>query len=231
MIIYFEGPDGSGKSTLLNTIYNDLINKGYKVDPQANRFIPTHPKAEYRVSERQLFRQLKRMSEDDSKVYLIDRGPISDIIYRVFDDYKPVTTPARVASFISAHMFNTVTIYCRTDLAEQKMLERGDDNPIAIQRHKEITKLYDLFMNGVICPDIQFDLLRMDAFRVCHAHISRSTRDCIRILPELSSVRFLPSVLVLPWPGVPFYPVLPKHRWSSGETLPESTQKTKNILP
>lgn len=173
MIIYFEGPDGSGKSTLLTAIDNDLINKGYDVDPQANRFIPTHPKAEKRVSERELFRQLKRMAKDNSTVYLIDRGPISDIIYRVFDDYKPVTTPRRVVDFITSHMFNTITIYCRTDLAEQKMLERGDENPIAIQRHKEITKLYDLFMNGVICPDIQFDYSKKNSLRTVMKYVEK----------------------------------------------------------
>ena len=169
MIIYFEGPDGSGKSTLLNTIYNDLVNKGYKVDPQANRFIPTHPKAEKRVSERQLYRALKKMATDDSTVYLVDRGPISDIVYRVFDDYKPVTTPRKIMQFMQEYFTKILTFYCRTDLAEKKMLERGDDNPVALKRHKELTRLYDTIMDCfdevLSAPIIKFDYSKKNSFR------------------------------------------------------------------
>lgn len=166
MIIYFEGPDGSGKSTLLTAIDNDLINKGYDVDPQANRFIPTHPKAEKRVSERQLFRQLKRMAKDDTCVYLIDRGPISDIVYRVFDNYKPVTTLDKFIDLILNDVGdNILLIYCRTDLAEQKMLERGDDNPVAIQKHKEITKVYDILMTTLMGIPLRFDYSKKNSMR------------------------------------------------------------------
>lgn len=149
MIIYLEGPDGSGKSTLLSSIANHIHNK-FKVDflSNANRFIPTHPKAENRVSEKELFRQLKRMAKDDKTVYIIDRGPISDLVYRVFDSYNWVTTPNKVIEFFKKYSNKIMTIYCRTDLAEKKMLERGDDNPIAKQKHKEITKLFDLFMSS-----------------------------------------------------------------------------------
>lgn len=169
MIIYFEGPDGSGKSTLLNTIYNDLVNKGYKVDPQANRFIPTHPKAEKRVSERQLYRALKKMANDNSTVFLVDRGPISDMIYRVFDNYNSVTTPRKFMRFMQDNFTTIITLYCRTDLAEKKMLERGDENPIAIQRHKEITKVYDMLMGSfdevLHAPILLFDYSKKNSLR------------------------------------------------------------------
>ena len=165
MIVYFEGPDGSGKSTLLNAIANDLINKGYKVDAQANSFIPTHPKAEYRVSERQLYRALKKMANDKSTVYLVDRGPISDIVYRVFDDYTPVTTYYKFMDFMAHNYFNILPIYCRTDLAEKKMLERGDENPIAIKRHKEITKVYDIIMNDTPLGDLRFDYSKKSSLK------------------------------------------------------------------
>ena len=178
MIIYFEGPDGSGKSTLLNTIYNDLVNKGYKVDPQANRFIPTHPKAEKRVSEKELFRQLKRMARDNSTVYLVDRGPISDIVYRVFDNYTPVTTFDKFMDFMAQNYFDIVTIYCRTDLAEQKMLERGDENPIAIQKHKEITKVYDIVMNGTPLSDLRFDYSKKNTLRIVMKKVNIFVRHC-----------------------------------------------------
>lgn len=181
MIIYFEGPDGSGKSTLLTAIYNDLINKGYSVDPQANRFIPTHPKAEHRVSSQQLFRALKKMAKDDSKVYLIDRGPISDFLYRVFDEYDWVTTPRQFIDFVNIYGFKIFTIYCRTDKAYEQMLARGDDNPVAIARHMELTNMFDLFMNSfehmASCYFYKFDYSKRTSMKTAMKQVNKFVKD------------------------------------------------------
>ena len=61
--------------------------------------------------------------------------------------------------------YNILTIYCRTDLAEQKMLERGDDNPIAIQRHKEITNVYDILMGIFMGLETRFDYSKKTSMR------------------------------------------------------------------
>ena len=42
-----------------------------------------------------------------------------------------------------------IPFFCDNDIAEQKMLERGDDNPIAIEKHKEITKCYRNYMTFI----------------------------------------------------------------------------------
>ena len=148
MIIMFEGPDGSGKSTLLTKIHEYLIEKYYidRVDACGNYWIPTHPKAPDRVSEEQLFSKLEAMIKDDT-VYLIDRGPISDCVYRVFDDNTTVTSIDKVKEFINKYNTKFMLIYCKTPDAEKYMRERGEDNPTSLQRHKELTKVYDLVMN------------------------------------------------------------------------------------
>ena len=156
MIIWLEGPDGSGKSTLKDSIYDTLTEGKYntnKVDANGELLIPTHPARDGRLNEQQLFKQLKKMVLSDC-VYIVDRGPRSDCIYRVFDNYKPVTTLNKVINFIKHYNNKIFLCYCRTDVAEEKMLERGDENPVALTRHKELTRLYDMVMGliSVNCP-------------------------------------------------------------------------------
>ena len=151
MIIYLEGPDGSGKSTLVNKLhkYLDKFNEFDKliVCSGAEQMIPTHPKKENRVTEKQLYQVLKRYVLDDEALFIIDRGPISDFLYRVFDNYSSVTTINKFINFVKQYNNKFMTIYCRTNVAEEKMNTRGDESEIALSRHKEITKVYDIFMS------------------------------------------------------------------------------------
>ena len=146
MIIYLEGPDGSGKTTLGDHIQDSLSGTGITTVFGPSLNIPTHPKHPNRVNEKQLFKSLKTMAESKTALFIIDRGPISDIVYRVFDDYQPVTTLSKVIDFFKKYNKKILTIYCCSDDAEKNMLARGDENPIALKRHKEITKVYDIVM-------------------------------------------------------------------------------------
>lgn len=143
MIIYLEGPDGSGKSTLAQDLAHEL-GHDYKVNASANLRIPTHPKSENRITERRLYSELKKMADSQTMIYIVDRGPISDIVYRVFDNHKPVTTLPKLIEFMRDNLKGIYTIYCCSNKAEENMLKRGDDNPIALTKHKEITKVYNL---------------------------------------------------------------------------------------
>lgn len=147
MIIIVEGVDGSGKSTLLNRLYTDFFDEVDKIEFNGEAYIPTHPKSLYRISEKSLYTQLNKMCKDKT-LYLVDRGPISDIIYRVFDNYKSVTTLDKLLNFISTHS-KIFYIYCNTDKSLEAMTERGDDNPIAFEKHKELKKLYNIVMGTI----------------------------------------------------------------------------------
>lgn len=152
MIVYLEGPDGSGKSTLLKEIHKSLTNmfenKIYVYD-NSNLLIPTHPKlGAERITEPLLYKRLKSMVHDNS-IHLVDRGPISDLVYRVFDNYTSVTNINKFKAFLEENDKRIFTIYCNSTLAEEKMKERGDDNPVALNKHKELSKLYDLIMSVI----------------------------------------------------------------------------------
>ena len=140
MIIYLEGPDGSGKSTLANEIAKYLKDEGYEVDRFAERNVSTHPTRPYRLDKMHLLDELKYM-ERDNTVHILDRGPLSDVVYRVFDNYEPVATMTDYLNFFASHA--AIIIYCRTGNAEKAMNDRGDDKILVNKEKNEITFLYD----------------------------------------------------------------------------------------
>lgn len=147
MIIYLEGVDGTGKSTLVRML-EDTLSKFGKVDAEGNKRIPTHPNKLDRVTQAKLFKELKSMARDNV-IHIVDRGPISDVIYRVFDKHTSVTTIDKVQDFLEEFNNRVLLIYCRNDSAKRNMLERGDENPIAIEQHEKLTKVFDIVMDLV----------------------------------------------------------------------------------
>lgn len=157
MIVYIEGVDGSGKSTLANKIANMCKKLGYKYDRYAESKISTNPTKSDRVNEDYLFEELRRMANDNSTIYILDRGPISDNIYRIFDNYKPVATLEELAKALNSYGNKIIIIYAKTGIAERAMITRGDDNPVALKHHKELSKVYDITMkllNLILCNKI-----------------------------------------------------------------------------
>lgn len=160
MIIYLEGPDGSGKSTLVDSIVDVLEGSNIQYMENAKVLVSTYPKDQDRLNEKQLFNTLKRMATANV-VYIVDRCFISDCVYRVFDNYKPVTTLHKCIEFLKKYNQKVFTIYCRTKDAENYMLKRGDDNPIAIEKHKEITRVYDMVM-ALVSANLKYNYFKYD---------------------------------------------------------------------
>lgn len=159
MIVYLEGPDGSGKSTL-NKVLTDTLLEITNVISDAESLISTHPARPGRVSKKELFSRLKTMA-NSKDVYILDRGPISDIVYRVFDDYKSVASVLDVMNFIQTYNNRVLIIHCDSDKAEENMLKRGEDNPVALEKHKELRKVYKLFMD-MLDATLPYNLIRYD---------------------------------------------------------------------
>lgn len=150
MIVYLEGVDGTGKTTLSNAILAGLkrVEKLKNLVGVGNcePVISTRPDKPGRISSKNLFQNVMNWAMDMDHVFILDRGPISDCIYRVFDDYEPVVNLKETLRLFKLIEFGTVIVHCDTDISEQKMLERGDDNPVAIARHKDIRRLYKTVM-------------------------------------------------------------------------------------
>lgn len=160
MLINLEGPDGSGKTTLSDAITAELIREDLPViqTKDGECKVDTHPKSRYRNKPSELISAITDMAYSDN-IFVLDRGPISDVVYRNFDDYESVITERQVYDLLFLLKRQIIIVYCRTDIAEQKMLERGDDNLIAIEKHKEITKKYDDILSYIInrCQVLRFD--------------------------------------------------------------------------
>lgn len=162
MIIYLEGPDGSGKTTLANKIAKLCEEQEVQIVPNGETLISTHPNRPDRITKENLFASLDDMAKSNT-VYILDRGPISDSIYRMFDNYEPVCKLEDIAKSFAQYLVNkqAIIIYTRSDKAEEAMLARGDDNPVALRRHKELTKAYDLIM-GVLNMTLRNTIMRFD---------------------------------------------------------------------
>lgn len=150
MIIYIEGVDGSGKSTLRDRLLKRLEQvknlRKIKIEPDGELLIPTRPDAYNRVNKEQLFEQLTTMATDPETVYICDRGPISDIIYRAFDEFEPVSSLNELMWFWLRNGLLIVVVHCVNDRSEELMLQRGEDNPVAIQYHKALKHMYQQIM-------------------------------------------------------------------------------------
>lgn len=146
MVIYLEGPDGSGKTSLTQQIEYQcklLSIPCTLAEPSIN----TNPSKPNRISKEKLMLALYEMLNDYKRVYILDRGPISDCIYRLFDNYEPVASLLDIANILSLYKDNLLLIYCNNSSAERYMLERGDDNKVAIEKHHKISYAYDMIMN------------------------------------------------------------------------------------
>lgn len=146
MIINIEGVDGTGKTTLATELYERLMQlaniKKIKVVRNAEPLISTHPKRPGRLTKEELKQKLSEMVNDNTTVYIIERGVLSDIIYRTFDEYEPVLSLLEYLSFSIVHQSRMIIVACETDNAEELMKARGDDNLISLTRHKELTYIY-----------------------------------------------------------------------------------------
>jgi len=167
MIIYLEGADASGKSTLRHKIVEQLyatVDEWTEfgiigIVENGEELIPTRPTNPKRLNLEDLFRKLWEMAFDLKTIYICDRGPISDIIYRTFDKFQPVMTLNQYVNFwIKAHRL-IVTVWCDSDVSTEMLHERGDNNPIAVANHAAIRYLYKQIMP--IFKPVKYDFAKV----------------------------------------------------------------------
>lgn len=147
MIIYLEGADGSGKTTLAKQIVKYCKDRDITA-VQAEPLINTNPSRPNRVTSAELMDKLSIMYKCRDIVYVLDRGPISDCIYRLFDDYEPVIDYHYLRLSMEFMFKNTLLIYCRNNNMKKYVEERGDTNPIVKKYHDKIIRVYDMVIGN-----------------------------------------------------------------------------------
>ena len=170
MIVYLDGVDGSGKTTLADALHEHLdvlkTLKGItKVVRDGEGLVSTHPDSPKRIVRAEdLYKKLDVMANDTETMYIMDRGPMSDIIYRTFDTYGSVTSFKDFVVWRNEFRSNAkqykhtplLIIFCDGENAEQNMINRGDDSEVARNRHREIRYLYKQMMPLV--HDLRYDI-------------------------------------------------------------------------
>lgn len=142
MIIYLEGPDGSGKTSLANEIRDIARAMDYTVYFSESS-VSTRPTDKGRVDKDFLKRRMEFMFDSEA-LHILDRGPISDCIYRMFDEYEPVMEFPEFYKLLKCYHNKLMLIYCNNKKAEEYMRKRGDDNPVALAKHHKICQAYDM---------------------------------------------------------------------------------------
>ena len=149
MIIYLEGVDGTGKSTLANYILETLDEVYY---PSANiepiESYNTRPDSKNRMSKSKLLSTFKKWAKDNT-VHILDRGPLSDIVYRLFDEHEPVLNINEWLDFCTEYKDRITMIHCNTKSAEINMIKRGDDNEVSLKYHPIIYRAYNLVFDVI----------------------------------------------------------------------------------
>ena len=147
MIVYIEGVDGSGKSTFAKAITKHLQEQGFDVVPKAEKFMVTHPWRLDRVNKDKLLFELNRCLNSGA-IYIVDRGELSDIIYRVFDNEKYSALMPLNEYYLHFREYSTeyIMVHCDSIRSEELMLARGEDNPISITEHQRLRYLFNMIM-------------------------------------------------------------------------------------
>jgi len=166
MIIQLEGVDCTGKTTLYNALTTKLQKlaslKQLTIVKDAESLVTTNPRKPNRISCENLWSTLFKWARQRNHIYIMDRGPISDNVYRCFDDIEPVMDLRLCAMMYQCS--GIIVIHCDSPRGREIIKERGDDNPIALANWDKIHKTYRIMM-PLFNPFIyDFDKVDMNKF-------------------------------------------------------------------
>ena len=157
MLILVEGADGSGKSYLVNQLYE----KGFAIQK-----VQLKQNFDFRCAANHCLYADINLVED--------RSPITDIVYRIFDEQKPDRTENIDDILEWIKRFNVKIIYCKTKSSYTDSIRRGEENITSFQDHCEISKIYDIIM-AIIKRDYPSAVLEYD-------HSKQNVNDVLKFI-------------------------------------------------
>lgn len=122
MLVLIEGNEGTGKTTLIQNLAKDLDFVTIK----------------YTKNMQDLYK-LFDMCTRDNKIYVFDRGFISDLVYRIYDGEPGHHTLSEIGEI--CHF--TKVIFCQNENAYKKAMLRGEDNITDANDHVLIESLFE----------------------------------------------------------------------------------------
>lgn len=142
MMILVEGIDGSGKSVLVKQLYE----KGYAIQK-----VLLHQKFNYRKAAEYCFQGDVTLIED--------RSPITDIVYRIFDNGIADREENIDDVLYWIDHFGVKVIYCKSYSSYEDGQMRGENVIKNYADHEKVSTMYDVVM-GIInrsCPNNIFE--------------------------------------------------------------------------
>lgn len=138
-IFFVEGVDGSGKSTIIK----ELCDSGKYI-----RYSPVPADWNWKTQKElwiTFLRALRNYNDNDANI-LIDRCPLSEIIYRgVIDVREPYMSALEFVDIVSG--FNVKIIYCKTKNAYEYAKVRGETYITSKEMHDTLQSKYDTYIN------------------------------------------------------------------------------------
>lgn len=130
MMILVEGIDGSGKSILVKQLYE----KGYAIQK-----VLLHQKFNYRKAA-------EYCGQGDITL-IEDRSPITDIVYRIFDNGIADREENIDDILYWINYFNVKVIYCKNNSSYKDAQIRGEDTIKNYADHEKVSTIYDTVMS------------------------------------------------------------------------------------
>ena len=157
MLILVEGADGSGKSYLVSELYKE----GFAIQK-----VKWHQNFDFNKAAAYCWYDGINLVED--------RSPITDIVYRIFDEQKPDRTENIDDVLEWVRCFGVKIIYCKTKTSYTDSINRGEENITSFQDHCEISKIYDIVM-AIIKRDYPSAVLEYD-------HSKQNVNDVLKFI-------------------------------------------------
>lgn len=134
MIVMIEGNEGTGKTTLINSLMLKLTASTVKTSR----------------GFKDLYGLYETMAKSNS-LYILDRGFVTDLVYRGIDNQKGDFTLYQIGKLCGDYTSKIKIIYCYHDNAFKNAMERGETNITVESVHTLLTSEFRRFENMIEC--------------------------------------------------------------------------------